>query len=359
MKIGLLTFHDTTNFGSFLQTYGLYTAINRQGYECEIIDYKCDAIVDRELPPQKPKNFSIREIAKFVILSPIIRRKYNVFQKSLTKYMNISPSYYRKDIKNVNRDYDAFVAGSDILWDLRLTEDDTTYFLDFAEGDKKKIAFSTSVGERWHGEHDELARRLVKRLDCIALREKESASWLKEYVSQEVYSVCDPTMLIQRETWDKMANTSCYQSWIKGKDYVLVYFPTESILEDAKKYAEKHELKVWVINYGLPIKGVKNIKPLGVEDFLCLIRGAQIVLTSSYHGVLFSLYFEKAFYCYLRENSHNVRFESLMEKINLNGCIRNPKELFRDPEIDYKQVSERIGQFREQSMTVLKDFLEN
>ena len=104
---------------------------------------------------------------------------------------------------------------------------------------------------------------------------------------------------------------------------------------------------------------VRNIKPLGVEDFLCLIRGAKIVLTSSYHGVLFSLYFEKFFYCYLRENSHNVRFESLMDKINLNECIRNPKEPFREPEIDYKQVNERIEQFRKQSMDVLKSFLEN
>ena len=27
MKIGLLTFHDTNNFGSYLQTYGLYKKI--------------------------------------------------------------------------------------------------------------------------------------------------------------------------------------------------------------------------------------------------------------------------------------------------------------------------------------------
>ena len=41
MKIGLLTFHDTNNFGSYLQTYGLYKKIIDLGHECEIVDYKC------------------------------------------------------------------------------------------------------------------------------------------------------------------------------------------------------------------------------------------------------------------------------------------------------------------------------
>ena len=50
MKVGLITFHDTTNFGSLLQTYGLYRAIEKCGAECEVIDYQCKSIVERELP---------------------------------------------------------------------------------------------------------------------------------------------------------------------------------------------------------------------------------------------------------------------------------------------------------------------
>ena len=47
-KIGLITIHDTFNYGSLLQTYALYKAIESLGVEIELIDYKCKAIMDRE-----------------------------------------------------------------------------------------------------------------------------------------------------------------------------------------------------------------------------------------------------------------------------------------------------------------------
>ena len=39
-KIGLLTYHHTTNFGSLLQTYALYRTVIGMGYSCEIVDYR-------------------------------------------------------------------------------------------------------------------------------------------------------------------------------------------------------------------------------------------------------------------------------------------------------------------------------
>lgn len=52
MKIGLLTFHDTTNFGSLLQTFGLYKKILDLGYDIEVVDYQCKSIMKREIPKQ-------------------------------------------------------------------------------------------------------------------------------------------------------------------------------------------------------------------------------------------------------------------------------------------------------------------
>ena len=77
MRVALLTFHDTTNFGSFLQTYGLYSTLNKLGIDCEVLDYQCAAIQrnfhregrragqSRKLPSffclnqQKPRNIKI------------------------------------------------------------------------------------------------------------------------------------------------------------------------------------------------------------------------------------------------------------------------------------------------------------
>lgn len=36
-KIGLLTIHDTINYGSLLQTFATYAAIEKLGYEVEVM----------------------------------------------------------------------------------------------------------------------------------------------------------------------------------------------------------------------------------------------------------------------------------------------------------------------------------
>ena len=54
MRIGILTFHNTPNFGAVLQTYALCTFIRNIGYEdCRVIDYSCRNIISRELTCKK------------------------------------------------------------------------------------------------------------------------------------------------------------------------------------------------------------------------------------------------------------------------------------------------------------------
>ena len=47
MKTGIITFHDTTNYGANLQAYSLFKAIKSLGYDCEIINYQCENIIRR------------------------------------------------------------------------------------------------------------------------------------------------------------------------------------------------------------------------------------------------------------------------------------------------------------------------
>lgn len=76
MKIGLLTFHDTNNFGSYLQAYGLYKKIEDLGYKCDVVDYQCESIIEREIP--KPFNFTLnpKKLIIEILLMPNVRKKY-------------------------------------------------------------------------------------------------------------------------------------------------------------------------------------------------------------------------------------------------------------------------------------------
>lgn len=58
MKVGILTYHDTKNFGSWLQAYALQKKCEDIGCDVEIIDYQCPEIKRRECPPPFPKTLN-------------------------------------------------------------------------------------------------------------------------------------------------------------------------------------------------------------------------------------------------------------------------------------------------------------
>lgn len=47
-KVGLLTVHDTHNYGSMLQTVSTFRALTHLNINVRLIDYKCEAIVKSE-----------------------------------------------------------------------------------------------------------------------------------------------------------------------------------------------------------------------------------------------------------------------------------------------------------------------
>ena len=355
MKIGLLTFHDTTNFGSFLQTYGLFKALINLGFDCEVIDYKCNAIAARELPRKKPENYSIRGIAKFLLIDKMIAKKYHAFQKTQHETLKLSREYTLENIADAQTEYDAILTGSDILWNLNITDADMTYFLDFVKDNNKKYAFSTSIGETWNEEEKKKIEPYLKTFRKIALREKDSVDWITDLYPGQVYSVCDPTMLLECSEWERFIPDHLKMSG----EYVLVYFYNDDLLRDAKEFARKNNCKVAVINYGLPIRGVKNIHPYQTGEFLSLIRHSKAVFTSSYHGMLFSIYFKIPFLCYARQNGNNVRFKTVLEKLGLEKNFITTK--FQDTEIniDYEKVSVEINKWRQESLNILKGYWDN
>lgn len=354
MKIGILTFHETTNFGSFLQTYGLYMALTKLGYVCEVIDYKCESIMKRELPSKRPRSMSLKEIAKYLLIDRRIRKKYMAFQKALYSTMRVSKEFNKCTIGNSNDYYDYFLVGSDILWNFSITEGDTTYFLDFVKESKKKYAFSTSIGNPWSDEELIVIRPLIREFRKISLREFDSVDWISNLLKRKIPAVCDPTMLLEVESWDKLIQDDRN---VYG-EYILLYFADDQMILDAKRYGKIHNWKVILINYGLSVKGVKNVRPYEISEFLLLIKYAKVVFTSSYHGMLFSIYNKIPFYCYMRtdDSNNNVRFKSVLDRLGLWECNRNREGEFREIIIDYNRVDIEVHRWRQESFRVLREY---
>lgn len=351
MKIGLITFHDTNNFGSYLQTYGLYKKICDLGYECDIIDYQCESIVNREIP--KPFRFTLnpKQLIIEVLLKPSLRKKYKNLLTFLHKYMKLSERVFKDNIKCISDKYDKFFVGSDIVWGMDIVANDTTYFLDFVDQDHKKYAFASSIGNPWTVAQKVLIKPCLQTFNRIAVRENESADWIEELIGTRPDVVCDPTMLIEPIEWQKYASTK-----YSGQKYVLVYFPTEANLIAAKAYSKEHGIPCYVINNSLPLKGVKNVNPLTMGDFLSLFLNATFVCTGSYHGMLFSIYFNREFAYFNR--AHKSRMNTLAHKLGVLDREGTENDVIKMQLIDYQKVNKAVEEYRTYSTVVLKDMLE-
>lgn len=349
-RIGLLTFHRTTNFGSYLQTYGLFKKIQDLGFDCEIIDYRCPAIEKRE-NLQKIHDNSIKSLMKRLLLQPALDKKASSLDAFSSRHMKYSRPFQPSNIDEANILYDSFIVGSDIVWGLDITDCDYNYFLKFAADGSLKLAFASSVGTETTEHKDEVGP-LLRRFDKIAVREKSAAIWVKQISGCEAEWVCDPTMLLTVEEWRKVIPFDRI-----GKDYVLVYFnnPGKKTIRDAIEYGKNNGKKVLYINYGLPEKGVVNIKPKSLNEFFSYIYYADHVFTASYHGMLFSLYFNKEMTFYTRD--HASRMISLAELVGIqkqcgdNECIENYQA------IEYENVERKIEEFRQDSVKILKEML--
>ena len=327
MKIGLITFHDTTNFGSLLQTYGLYKKVQELGYNIDVIDYQCESIVRREVPQKFNLLQSPRGIMKDILIGSVIRLKYKELSKFLHEKMSLSARCDKYSI-----------VGSDIVWGMDIIDGDLTYFLNFESESHKKIAFSSSIGNPWKEEDKKRLKPLLSDFSSIAVREDESADWVEELTGKRPNVVCDPTMLIDSEAWLKCT----YPRKDKGS-YVLVYFDNKNgdCINSAIKYAQANNLKVKYINYGLPKKGVQNVKPISLEDFLSLINDAAKVITASYHG----------------NRAHKSRMNTLARKLQVQNCDGEGKDILNMPKVNYEEVNKAVEEYRDYSVTCLKKML--
>lgn len=352
MKIGIITFHRTTNFGSVLQTYGLYKKISDFGYDCEIIDYRCPAIEERENLENIGFSLSPRKIGRAILLQPALNKKAEEIKKFSKIKMRLSPPYSPHTIANANGIYDKFFVGSDIVWGRDITKFDYNYFLEFVQDNRKKYAFSSSVGDTSSAADDEIIGRLLSNFVQICVREKDMVEWVYNLTEKEACWVCDPTMLLNKDDW------KIFVSLKKPKDnYALVYFNNQNgkALSDAKQYAKRAGKEVFYINYGFPVKDVHNIKPKTIEEFLSWIYYADRVFTSSYHGMLFSIYFEREFLFYTR--AHKSRVLSLADRLGLTDYCGDCIEEADCLPISYQDVTEKVSVFRDESLAMLQKML--
>ncbi len=342
-KIGIITFHRAVNYGAVLQTYALQTTISKAGESCEIIDYRNDFLEELHNPKNINKYRSILHYIYAVLKNRVKKDNRKNFELFRTKYLKTSTIIYNKNnIVDSNSQYNIFLTGSDQVWNRNCSNFDDTYFLDFVNAENLKCSYAASIGVNIETDEDRLAyKKLLDNYKLIFVREKQAKLELKS-LGIEAEVTLDPTLLLDKNEWLKLAHKPT-KFKITNK-YLLVYVivETSSIFNLAKEIAEKHGLEVVYINEMLFNKpGITNLSYITPNEWLWLFANAEYIVTNSFHGTAFSVNFEKQFVVEPLPVKTNVnsRIYDFLDLIKLSDRIVGNQNYSNGAIINYDIVS--------------------
>ena len=370
MKIGIITFHNSYNCGSMLESYAIQTVVQKLGYEAEIVNFSSEG--QKEIYAIRFKNNSIKNIMKNILTIPakskieLNNKKYEEFKQ---KNFKLSKEYV-KGSEISEEEYNAVIAGSDQIWNITIEDYDDAYFLPWVK-EAKKIAYSPSFGAKKISENTDDERKYcnyLKEFDCLSIRENNGQKWIKEMTGIDIPVLLDPTLLLETEDYNKIEDTSLQEE----DKYIFFYCPSfnREICKFVKKLADKYNLKV--ITWSTKSYYFKLIKSFGFilpqyespAVYLNLIKNAEIVLTTSYHGTIFSTLYQKKFITIKNGEMYGSddRVITLLKQLNMENRLI-PYD-FDDnfnylQDVDYSNYKENIDILKKKSIDYLRESLSN
>ena len=364
MKIGIITWFGGVNYGTNLQAIGLSNYLKKQGYTVELLNFNIysnkhikRSFLER-IYSQPEKYISKYYFNKY---KDEIEKKTRVIEKTLLDYCEITKRITNDEeyIIECNK-FDLLIFGSDQIWNPNWYH--RYYYADYPSIKTRRIAYAPSFGvDSIPNDSINDIKRSLSKFDSISVREESGAQLIDFLMKQKAQVVVDPTFLLEKEEWDKMASKQ-----IKDEEYVLGLFLTDNVFHwhASKKFAKEKGLKLVVIPYlGYSyMQGDCVYKCVGIEELLSLIKNAEYVVTDSFHITVFSIIFNKQFVSFERFNSknnksQNTRLENMLKMFGLENQLL-PYNSYSIPERiinDYSSTNHLVKQKIEES----KEYLSN
>lgn len=350
MKYGIITYTSAQNWGGILQAYALYHYLKQENYDVELLNYR--AFDARIFKPRKQAKDVLYSVVKYGENKQRIQRYVDFRAKNLC--LQGEPVSNAEELKALNMTYDAFITGSDQLWNCE-TEICYDFYLQFAEDSKLLLSYGPSFGQdEIPGKFEEEVARLLNRYDLMSVRESSGSKIVEKLTGKKIPVVCDPTFLLKREEWLEVAATP-----VKEKGYIFIYTTqvSQKVIELVKRYIHLHPDATVITPYAIP--GVKAIvkKNIGPAEFLSYIRSADYVIGTSFHAVVFSLIFSRNF-CVVPHSSTGARVNNLLATLGLEKHAVSATEQMEFPMLDSKEYTEKLERYISYSKDYIKKMME-
>lgn len=344
MKIGILTLPLHTNYGGILQAWALQIVLKRMGHEPVHIQWR--------VPKRTPLiRYSLRVI-KRCILKVFTSKKIEIFRENriskeqliLEKPMkpfidnNINIRYVKnlRDIKE--KEYDAFIVGSDQVWRhlyFTMGQNIIDAFLSFTkEWNVKRLSYAASFGKNTIEDEytpEEIRRcgDLLSNFSLVTVREESGIDICKKYFNIDAIQVVDPTLLLKKEDYQKFISSSKIYN-VELFNYILDNSEeTDLFIEKVKS---KYGWNTFKVNGKVDDLSAcledRVQKP--VSDWLQSFFDAKAIVTDSFHACVFSIIFNKPFLVFVNQKRGVSRFETLLQIIHQENRLISSVEEIED-----------------------------
>ena len=321
----ILTICVYNNFGNILQRFALQRFLENKGYNYYSLDmFDYGSSREEDINP---------------------------------RFVEFANKYIKSDIfsNSTSKKYKSYIVGSDQIWRPQLLSNQIggvkSFFLDFIKNNKDvhRLSYAASFGVNRlkDGGYDESLiqkiKPLIGKFDKVSVREESAKYLLEELAGRNMNPelVVDPTLLLGVSEYDdiigSMETTESQRVFYFCFDNTPSYDKVLSLIKE--KYGR-----------------FKPSWPAGVEEWLYNIKESDLVVTGSFHAVVFSIIFHTQFVVFNDENSPNYRVNNLLNNLGISDerIIENDNSassfsLDNLKPIDWEAVDIKINHLRKTS----------
>ena len=358
MNIGIITQPLINNYGGTLQNYALQKVLQNMGHNpvtCNYLPAKSWIRVLISLAITPFLYFTNRR-RTFRSCLPVRRDDViSVFLKENTNITKRIPAYTDSLIKDYH--LDGFIVGSDQVWrpvyNEGVLQDN---FLAFTEGyNIKRVAYAASFGvENWEYSKSltHCCSRFAREFDAISVREDSGVQLCIENLHVRAKKVIDPTLLLVENDYNKIAKAP------KGLSERYIYSYILNDTAEKKQFIHSLCRKNGLNNINI---GINRKLKYSIPEWLGLFKGADMVITDSFHGTVFSIIYKKEFYVLENKKRGASRIHSLLCSLGLIDRYIEECEAI-DPvhltsPINWDAVTQKLEILHRESMTFLEKSL--
>jgi len=303
MNIGLLSFQRVINHGSFLQAYGLRHMLEDIGHSVTFIDVKLEN--GKYLNVSSNQSGFAEGLRRFI--RPLIKGRAYAYEiekanrfKEYFKLLGL-PEYACTHTK-----YDAIVIGSDEVFSFAQAKVWGGTLQLFGEDMETNciISYSASFGYTTYEtlKKMNIERRITELLEnfkCISVRDSYSADTVEKLTGKRPIINLDPVLIYH------FINTP---QRIKYNRYILIYSYTDRLCEPQYIKKIKHFAKInglMTVAAGGYLSWCNHNVQADPFELLAYVQRADYVISETFHGIVYSIKYQKRFAAIVRDSNKN------------------------------------------------------